>query len=149
MSDLLPVAPFLRFIRRGKEASPPKLVRAMRLFIADDSDVLRDSLSQMISEIKGVEIVGQAVDANSALEAIEMLKPDAVILDIRMPKADGILALESLKKKEGPPIVIMFTNYPYLQYRKRCLDAGADYFFYKATEFGLLIELLKQLVGDF
>jgi len=121
----------------------------MRLFIADDSDVLRDSLSQMISEIEEVEIVGQAADANSALEAIEKLKPDAVILDIRMPKADGILALESLKKKKAPPIVIVFTNYPYLQYRKRCLDAGADYFFYKATEFGMLIDLLKQLVRDF
>jgi DNA-binding NarL/FixJ family response regulator len=121
----------------------------MRLFIADDSDVLRDSLSQMISEVKGVEIIGQAADADSALEAIEKLKPDAVILDIRMPKADGILALESLKKKAAPPIVIMFTNYPYLQYRKRCLDAGADYFFYKATEFGMLIALLQELVSHF
>jgi DNA-binding NarL/FixJ family response regulator len=124
---------------------PEKQVRAVKLFIVDDSDVLRNSLSQMISEIVGVEIVGEAADARIALEKMEKLRPDVVILDIRMPGLDGISALESLKKKARPPIVIVFTNYPYLQYRKRSLDAGADYFFYKATEFKMLIELLKKL----
>ncbi len=122
-----------------------KKARSVKLLIADDSDVLRNSLSQMISEIKGIEIVGEAADVRIALERVDRLKPEVVILDIRMPGMDGIAALESLKKKANPPIVIIFTNYPYLQYRKRCLDAGADYFFYKATEFGMLIELLKKL----
>jgi DNA-binding NarL/FixJ family response regulator len=125
-----------------------KQARSVKLLIADDSDVLRNSLSQMISEIKGIEIVGEAADARIALERVERLKPDVVILDIRMPGMDGIAALESLKKKANPPIVIIFTNYPYLQYRKRCLDAGADYFFYKATEFGMLIDLLKKLARN-
>ncbi len=122
-----------------------KRARIMKLFIADDSDVLRNSLSQMISEIKGVDIVGEAADTPTTLEKVDKLKPDVVILDIRMPGVAGIIALETLKKKPRPPIVIVFTNYPYLQYRKRCLDAGADYFFYKATEFGMLIDLLKKL----
>lgn len=122
-----------------------KQARIVKLFIADDSDVLRNSLSQMISEIEGVDIVGEAADTPTALAKVEKLKPDVVILDIRMPGVAGIIALETLKKKAHPPIVIVFTNYPYLQYRKRCLDAGADYFFYKATEFGMLIDLLKKL----
>jgi DNA-binding NarL/FixJ family response regulator len=128
---------------------PEKLARAVKLFIADDSDVLRNSLSQMISEIKGVKIVGEASDAVATLKAVERLKPDALILDIRMPGGDGILVLEALKRKEKPPLVIVFTNYPYLQYRKKALDAGADYFFYKATEFGMLIDLLKKLARAF
>ena len=53
--------------------------------------------------------------------------------------------LASLKKGKNPPLVIIFTNYPYLQYRKKCLDVGADFFFYKATEFERLADLLKQL----
>jgi len=124
---------------------PDKQASTVKLFIVDDSDVLRNSLSQMISEIEGVHIVGEASDAQTALEKVEKLVPDVVILDIRMPGVDGIVALESLKKKASPPLVIVFTNFPYLQYRKRCLDAGADYFFYKATEFGMLIDLLKKL----
>ncbi len=122
-----------------------KKARSVKLLIADDSDVLRNSLSQMISEIKGIEIVAEAADAQIALERVDRLKPEVVILDIRMPGMDGIAALESLKKKANLPIVIIFTNYPYLQYRKKCLDASADYFFYKATEFGMLIDLLKKL----
>jgi len=117
----------------------------MKVLLVDDSLVLRDRLSSMISEIEGVKIVGEAEDSTGAIEAIEKLRPDVVILDIRMPGGDGILALDTLKKSKNPPKVIVFTNYPYLQYRKRCLDAGADFFFYKATEFEILIDLLKNL----
>jgi DNA-binding NarL/FixJ family response regulator len=117
----------------------------MKVFIADDSKVLRDRLCSMISEIEGVKIVGEAEDSMEAIKVIEKLKPDVVILDIRMPGGDGIVAIETLKKSKKPPKVIIFTNYPYLQYRKRCLDEGADFFFYKATEFEILIDLLKNL----
>ena len=116
----------------------------MRIFIADDSEVLRERLAEILSELEGVEIVGQEGDAGKALEVIDVLKPDLVILDIRMPGGNGILILAAIKKKEKPPVVIRFTSYPYLQYRKRCMDAGADHFFYKSTEFEKLIEVVKK-----
>ena len=120
----------------------------MRLFIADDSDILRERLVEILSEIEGADIVGEERDASRVLESVEMLEPDIVILDIQMPGGNGILILEAIKKKEKPPIVVMFTNYPYLQYRKRCMDAGADYFFFKSTEFEKLIEVIKKSVQD-
>lgn len=116
----------------------------MRLFIADDSKVLRERLVEILAELDGVDIVGQERDATKVLEAINRFEPDLIILDIRMPKGNGILILEAIKKKEKPPVVIMFTNYPYLQYRKRCMDAGADYFFYKSTEFEKMIDIIKE-----
>lgn len=116
----------------------------MRLFIADDSKILRERLVEILSEIEDVEIIGQEGDTAKVIEAIQELKPDLVILDIRMPGGNGIMVLEKLKKMENPPIVVMFTNYPYLQYRKRCFDSGADYFFYKATEFEKLVEVIKE-----
>jgi len=117
----------------------------MRLFIADDSEILRSRLCDLLSEIEAIQVVGQAASAVETIEAIEDLKPDIVILDIRMPGGDGMLALERIKKGKNPPKVIMFTNYPYLQYRKKCLDAGADFFFYKANEFEKLVDLLRKL----
>jgi DNA-binding NarL/FixJ family response regulator len=117
----------------------------MKLFIVDDSEVLRDRLSEMASDIEGVKVVGEAENSIEALRSIDSAKPDVVILDLRMPGGDGIGALEALKKKKPPLKVIVFTNYPYLQYRKRCLDAGADFFFYKATEFEVMIDLLRHL----
>ena len=119
----------------------------MRLFIADDSEILRSRLVDLVSEIQGIDIVGEAKNCKDALKAVEILNPDVVILDIRMPGEDGMLALEGIKKtKKWNPTVIIFTNYPYLQYRKRCIDAGADFFFYKALEFEKLIDLLKNMV---
>ena len=118
----------------------------MRLFIADDSEILRERLVESISEIERVEIVGEEEGSTKAIEAVERLNPDLVIMDIKMPGGNGIFALEALKKKKTPPIIIMFTNYPYLQYRKKCMDMGADYFFYKATEFEKLISVIKKIV---
>ncbi len=118
----------------------------MRVIIGDDSEVLRTRLIEILTEIEGIEVVGYAGDSIKVVEEVAHLNPDVVILDIRMPGENGISALESIKKREKAPLVIMFTNFPYLQYRKRCLDAGADFFFYKSTEFEKLITLLKKLV---
>ena len=117
----------------------------MRLFIADDSEHLRTRLIEILSEIPNVEIVGDADNFNDAVVGIESLNPDLVILDIRMPGGNGIIILEKIRKIKQPPLIIIFTNYPYLQYRKRCMDAGADFFFYKAIEFEELVNQISVL----
>jgi len=118
----------------------------MRLFIADDSEILRSRLVEMLSEFKDIEIVGQAEYAQEAVESIRELIPDVVILDLRLPDGNGINVLKKIKKGNSSIKVIIFTNYPYFQYRKRCMEAGAEFFFYKATEFEKLVEVLKQLI---
>jgi len=118
----------------------------MRVFIADDSEILRSRMIEMLSEFKEIEIVGQTGYVHEAIKSIKKLIPDVVILDIRLPDGNGINVLEMIKKRDISTKVIIFTNYPYFQYRKRCLDAGADFFFYKAAEFEKLTETLLQLV---
>ncbi len=120
----------------------------MRLFIADDSEILRVRLVDMLSEIEGIEIIGQAQESLDAIESIQKLNPHVVILDIRMPQVNGIKVLEAIKKDDQSPTVIIFTNYPYPQYRKRCMDLGADFFFDKSTEFEKVIEVLKKLIKE-
>jgi len=118
----------------------------LRLFIGDDSEILRERLIDILSDIEGVEIIGQAGDVESVLRSIKQLEPDLVILDIQIPGGNGIVALENIKKRARPPIVIMFTNYPYLQYRKKCIELGADFFFYKSTEFEKLIKVVRKAI---
>jgi DNA-binding NarL/FixJ family response regulator len=120
----------------------------MRLFIADDSEILRARLIDMLSEIEGIEIIGPAQESLDAIESIQELNPHVVILDIRMPRINGIKVLEAIKRDDESPTVIIFTNYPYPQYRERCIDSGADFFFDKSTEFEKLIDTVKYLVRN-
>ncbi len=118
----------------------------MKIFIADDSQLLRDRLKNTLTEVEGVEIIGEAEDALEARHLIEKLEPDAVILDIRMPGGSGIDVIHSIKKLHPNTVVIMLTGYPYPQYQKRCLESGADYFFDKSLGLDDLILLVNTLI---
>jgi YesN/AraC family two-component response regulator len=117
----------------------------LKVFIADDSELIRERLADYVAELEGVELVGQTGEAGTALDCIHQLRPDVAILDIRMPGGNGVQVLEAIKRDGPAPVVIMLTAFPYPQYRRKCLDLGADYFFDKANEFEQVIEVLKQL----
>ncbi len=121
----------------------------MKVLLADDSKLVRERLAAQLYELEKVEVVGEADYIPELLELIQRLKPDVVVLDIHMPGGNGIQALEAIKKEPGSPVVIMLTMLPYPQYRKKCLEAGAEFFFDKATEFDLVMQSLKQLQGTF
>jgi len=118
----------------------------VRVFIVDDSELVRSRLIQALSDIKGIEIVGEAGFVGDAIREIKNLTPDIAIIDIKMTDGSGIDILTAIRKNDLATRFIVFTNYPYLQYRKRYLDAGADFFFYKPTEMNKLEDLLKKIV---
>ena len=102
----------------------------------------------MLSEIEGVEIIGVAQDGIEATDRILELKPDVLILDIRMPLRSGIDVLRDIKKSAPTTKIIILTNYPYPQYRKRCMEEGAEFFFDKSTEFEKVPEVIRKLLQD-
>jgi DNA-binding NarL/FixJ family response regulator len=106
----------------------------MRVLIVDDSKIVCKGLQQMLVNIADVEIVEPAHTAQDAIASITESSPDVVILDIRLPGPSGIDVLKDIRAKKLPSRVIMLTNYPYPQYRKKCEELGADYFFDKVTE---------------
>ncbi len=116
----------------------------LKVFIADDSLIVREHLVTMLDELAGIEIVGQAETVAEAIGAIQKLRPDVVILDIRMPGGSGIDVLQRVKQDEVTPIVIILTNYPYPGYRQKCMQAGADFFLDKSTEFDQIPKLFEQ-----
>jgi DNA-binding NarL/FixJ family response regulator len=118
----------------------------MRVLIADDSEVFVQRLIRMLAEISGVEIAGRARTGAEALQALRDLRPEVLILDIRMPEGTGIDVLEGLRREEPRPITIVLTNFAFPQYRKKCLQLGARYFFDKSAEFSGVREVLSGLV---
>jgi len=117
----------------------------LTVYIVDDAQLMRERLTELVTDIAGVEIVGQSGDPFEALDSIRKSHPDVVILDIRLPGRSGIDVLKDIKREPRAPIIIMITNYPYHQYRQGCMAAGADYFFSKIEEFEMIRETLSSI----
>jgi DNA-binding NarL/FixJ family response regulator len=125
----------------------PLTKRTLGVFVVDDSAALRVRLIEMLSQVEGVMVVGQAQDVSEAIAGIGALQPDVVILDIQMPGGSGIDVLRSLKQNHPAMIAIMLTNHPYPQYQRRCAELGADFFLSKSTDSKVLIEISERLVA--
>jgi DNA-binding NarL/FixJ family response regulator len=117
----------------------------MRVLIMDDSAIVRKRLITMVSKIMKAENISYAEDAPGAINSIHRLNPDAVILDMRMPGGNGIDVLLEMKRNIQTLPVIVVADYPYRQYHRKYVDAGADFFFDKSTEFDQVMAVLERL----
>ena len=122
------------------------LIRKKRLLIVDDSDFIRDRLIDLFDDIENFEPVSQAKNSEQAYAIFKSSSPDIVILDIHIPGDNGIKILEKLKILSPLVIIIMLTNYPYEQYRKKCMELGADYFFEKSGDMKRIYNICDNLV---
>jgi len=120
----------------------------MKVLIADDSEVFAQRLIRTLGEISGIEIVGHVRTGAEALQALRDLHPEVVILDIRMPEGTGIDVLEGMRKENLAPITIVLTSSNFPQYRKKCLQLGARYFFDKSADFAGVREALSGLIQE-
>jgi DNA-binding NarL/FixJ family response regulator len=121
----------------------------MRVLIADNSSLLRRQLIELLSELDGVEIIGQAQDPQEALFAIRALRPDVITLDIEMPGGSGIDVLRQIRQDDLAPIVIILTNNTSLPYRKKCMQFGADFFIDKAIGISEVTRIVQGLSPRF
>jgi DNA-binding NarL/FixJ family response regulator len=124
---------------------PIRTSHNIKVLIVDDSPVVRERLATMLEELSGIEVVGQAKDVAGAIRTIQKLKPDVVILDIVIPGGNGVDVLKNIRHDKAGPMVIILTNYPYPEYRQKCLHAGANFFLDKTTEFDQIPALFEQL----
>ncbi len=115
----------------------------MKILIADDSDFIRANLIKLLHSMEGTADIFEAENVHMAIQQLKDIKPDILILDIRMPGGNGFDVLNTAKSENLADKIIMLTNYNYEHYKKKGLDGGADYFFDKSTEFEKIIEVLE------
>ena len=116
----------------------------MKVLVADDSQLIRRRLVDRLLRVPDITIA-EAVDTDDALRQLMTFKPDIAVLDIRMPGGGGIKALTEIKKNFPGITVMVMTSYPYAEYRQKCLEMGADFFFEKSTEFEFIAKTVRQL----
>lgn len=105
------------------------------MFIVEDSEAMRESLRTMLSDFHDVRIVGYAADEAGAIEQINLLLPDVVILDLNLLSGSGIAVLKNVKKRHAGIKVMVLTNCTDEFYVDACKRANADYFFDKSFQF--------------
>lgn len=118
---------------------------AWRVLIAEDEALIRLDLAEMLRE-EGYEVVGEAGDGQEAVELAELLRPDLVILDVKMPRRDGIDAASEIAAKRIAPIVIL-TAFSQRDLVERARDAGAMAYLVKPFTAGDLVPAIELAIS--
>ncbi len=119
----------------------------VRVLIVDDDPLVRTALTMMLTGADGITVVGEAVDGATALDAVAAHRPDLVLMDIRMPRMDGLAATEALRRRAGAPEVIVLTTFAADEYVLRALRAGAGGFLLKDTPPVQLVAAIKSVAA--
>jgi DNA-binding NarL/FixJ family response regulator len=119
----------------------------MKVFIVEDSVIIRGRIILNLTSMSGVWVCGVSGIATEAIEFIEKEKPDIAIIDIRIFGGSGLDVLQKAKEANPSLIAIILTNYPFPEYKEKCLELGADFFFDKSTEFDKAFDVIARLVS--
>lgn len=103
----------------------------IRVVVADDQRVVREGLAMLLRLLPGIEVVGTARDGEQALALVEELKPDVVLMDLRMPRCDGVEATRRLRERGSATRVVVLTTYADDRSVVDALQAGARGFLTK------------------
>jgi two-component system, response regulator PdtaR len=118
-----------------------------RVLVAEDEALIRLDLAEMLRE-EGYEVVGEAGDGQEAVELAERLNPDLVIMDVKMPRRDGIDAASEIASKRIAPIVVL-TAFSQRELVERARDAGAMAYLVKPFSITDLIPAIELAVSRF
>jgi DNA-binding NarL/FixJ family response regulator len=108
-------------------------VGVVRVLIVDDDALVRAGLTMILSSADDIRVVGEVADGAGVPGAVAALAPDVVLMDIRMPRVDGLAATEALRARDGAPEVIVLTTFDADEFVLRALRAGAGGFLLKDT----------------
>ena len=121
----------------------------IRVVLVDDDPLVRSALRLMLGGQPDLEVVGEAGDGREGVALIERLRPDVVLMDIRMPQVDGLAATRTLHARSDPPHVIVLTTFDADDHVVEALAAGADGFLLKDTPPAQIIAAIRAVAeGD-
>ena len=120
-----------------------------RVLIIDDEALVRAGLRMILESADDIDVVGEAEDGADAVEAVRRCKPDVVLMDIRMPRLDGLAATVAIRAIDDAPPVVILTTFDLDDFVFRALQAGAAGFLLKDTPPRELIQAVRVVAnGD-
>jgi len=129
--------------------SAPYTTHPLRVFLVEDSEAILERLTETISSLDHVEVVGHAGTEAEAIAALQTGVCDAIVLDLQLKEGNGFNVLKVLRSTPAGRhlVVLVFTNHATSQYRARTMKLGANYFFDKSQEHDQLYDVLERLAA--
>ncbi len=117
----------------------------IRIMIVDDQALVRQGLTSLLSEEQGIEVVGEAGNGREAISLIESLKPDVILMDMRMPVCNGVEATQEILERNPEIKILVLTTFDDDEYIFDSLKAGASGYLLKDTEPDVLASAVKAV----
>ena len=121
--------------------------RLVRVVLVDDDPLVRTGLRLVLGGAPGLEIVGEAGDGAEGLDVVARTRPDVVLMDIRMPRMDGLTATQQLIGRPDPPKVVVLTTFDADEHVVRALASGASGFLLKDTAPLMIVEAIERVAA--
>ncbi len=123
------------------------MVKKKRIVIAEDYTILREGLRALISSNPDLEVVGEAEDGKDAIQRVEKLSPDLILVDLSMPRTNGVDAIREIKRRCPETKVVALTVHKAEEYILAALEAGADGYVLKDATHAELMTAIKTVLG--
>jgi DNA-binding NarL/FixJ family response regulator len=130
---------------RTKAARKPQITRVL---IVDDEPLYAEAISVLLGASEGIEVVGVAEDGQDGIDQAVELQPDLVLMDVQMPRLDGISATRRLRHRLPRTKVLVMTALTGDEYQEQAIQAGADAFVRKFSHSGDLLTTIEQLAAS-
>jgi DNA-binding NarL/FixJ family response regulator len=127
------------------ESQETGIMQHIRTLIVDDDDAFRSRVKEMLNTESRIKVVGEAVDGQEAIRKTHELIPNLVLMDIRMPKINGIDATKQIKQEMPGVKVLVLTLFDEEEYREVLMKNGADGYLLKKTLFDDLLPAIMDL----
>jgi len=130
----------------GQTPSPPPGPTRPRVLLAEDNAAMRRTLRELLED-EGLVVVGEAADGVEAVERAEALRPDLILMDLRMPRMDGIEATSLVKRNVPGVRVLMLSAYADPSLSERAMAVGADGYVVKGTSYQALVDEIERVTA--
>ncbi len=121
----------------------------IKVLLCDDQAILADGVKSVLSSCPDLEVVGIASDGLKAIEFVESARPDVVLMDIRMPNMNGVIATQEIKRRRPETKVLILTTFDDSDYILNAINYGASGYLLKDTSSAALIDAIKNAyAGD-